>query len=154
MSVQIKETTTELAKSLKKGIEIDPKTGAATIAKDLYIKHLPDGLTEETYKQLSDYNTQFTAAATLAAGQSALDHGKKLKADKIEFSFPMVGKDSLDLVWHKRRETHNPQDPDQKIVKFGAIGTPSFSVHATKNSGQLGAVRTHLTEEAAKIFAD
>lgn len=154
MSVQIKENTKSMAEVLKKSIEIDPKTGEVKIDKDAYVKSLPEGLTAELYSQFADHDTTFAAGAVLAAGEMANELGKKLKADKLEFNFPMVGKDSFGFTWHKRRESVNPQNPEEKIVKHGAIGTPAFTIQATKNSGQLAAVRTHISEDAANIFAN
>ena len=145
----LKDEIIELATKLEKGIIVDPKTGVTLEKDDLYESNLPQGLTIDTIKQVSDYNTSFIAAGTYAFGKLAVEAmaGNK-ELSTITAELKMGIKDSLSLNIERKKEFVNRLGDGATVEKYGAI-TASYDVRSGKgSSGQLKAARNVIGELA------
>lgn len=149
--VTLKDEVLELAKKIEKSIEIDKKSGVATTKGDVYNENLPEGITPEIVKDVSNFNTKFIAAGAYAFGKVAVDamaHNKSLETSTLEIS--MGNRDSIGYnVDRKREYTNHLSGNGEKQVKLGVV-TASFDVRAGKNGGQLKAARTLIGELASE----
>lgn len=147
---EVKDTTQALAKKMKPLIKINDK-GTATIEKDYYATHLPDGVTVEAVKALQDYNTEIVAAGALALGELAVETMKKDKELKVvELQIPTIGKDHFDFRVDRSYPSRNPST-GESTEKFGRVSV-SHTTYATEKKGQFNAVRSHLADLAMKAL--
>jgi hypothetical protein len=149
---ELKAEVLALSANISKAITIDNKAGTATAGETVYVDNLPEGLTQEVVKSVSDYNTTFVAASTHAFGVAAVDAFKaNKKAERFAVEIPMIGKDNLSLSIDRTRESHNPQDPTKKITTYGNV-TASLKMKAGDNSGQFKLARTTIKELAFAAY--
>lgn len=150
---KLKNEVIELAAKLQADMSIDNDTGTGVENADLYNKNLPETLTPEVVKEVSDYNTTFVAAGAYAFGQlsiSAMSDNKKLTETNIEIK--MGDKDSVSYNVLRSREFNNSLGGGEKVVKQGVI-TASYDVRSGKNGGQLKQARNLIGELASAAFA-
>lgn len=145
---ELKSAVSEMANRILADISVSD-SGLATIAADVYDKTLPDGLTPDIVKAVSDHNTNFVAAGTYAFGTAALDAmGKSTAFDKVEGVMPAGYKDTLGLVTHRKLVT-GPED-NQKTDYGVTIAT--LNVRAGANGNQVKIAHHLLAEAAAEKF--
>lgn len=151
---EIKTNIRELADKLKTNLVIDPATGVASVPEEWYVQNLPEGLSADTYKQLSEHNTDVLAAAALANGEAAIDAFKKNKElERVSLSLPLVGKDTIGVVTDRTYNARNVQS-GEVTVKYGRTSA-SFDIYAADNGrGDLKKIREHLYSTAAAALAD
>lgn len=150
---KLKNEVIELANKLQADMSIDNDTGAGVENTDLYNKNLPETLTPEVVKEVSDYNTTFIAAGAYAFGQlsvSAMSDNKKLTETNIEIK--MGDKDSVSYNVLRSKEFNNSLGGGEKVLKHGVV-TASYDVRSGKNGGQLKQARSIIGEMAAAALA-
>lgn len=154
MSVkELKPEIITLAAALSKKISFDKTAGAVVVEKDAYTSTLPEGLTAEVVKQVSDHNVTFVAAGAKAFGdlaQEAMVSDKKI--DRLTAIFPMTGKDKTEMSYDRSVTTPNLAVPGESITKYGVLKAKVDFV-ADNNSGQYKAVRNQLKELAEAALA-
>lgn len=147
-NLQLKPEVASLAEILKKGISVDNQTGTGTAEDSLYDSNLPESLTPEIVKSVSDYNTTFAAAGTFAIGELAVEAMSSNKnLDRVSASIAMGGKDSLNVNVDRSREFTNHLGGGGLTEKFGVTNV-SYEVVAGKNAGQLKKARMMIGELA------
>ena len=150
-SPEIKAEIRELADKIK--ITIDPKTGLATVAEDVFETSLPEGLTPESVKAVHNHNITFAAAVGLALGESSVPVMKKnseLGQTKLEILDSARNKFSF--TFDRVKEVSGGAGTSERVEKIGQLGV-KIDLRAARKTGQLGAVRTHLSELATKALA-
>lgn len=105
MTKELKTPIAELAAKFKAEMVLDETTGVISIADGAYLRHAPAEVTEASIKKIQDYNTQVLAATGQAVSeltQAQVEAKSPLfnveGARQIEFSLPLVGKDSMSHV--------------------------------------------------------
>lgn len=148
-TIVLKDETLALAAKLEEGFAIDKKTGVITETSDLYEINLPEALTMQAVKEVSDYNATFVAAGTVAFGRMAVDAMKGHKdLQAITGEFKMGVKDKLSMNIERSKEyTNHLSGNGEKTIKFG-VTTTTYEVRAGKNAGQLKAARAMISEMA------
>lgn len=151
---EIKANIRALADNLKSNLTIDPVTGVATPSDDWYASNLPEGLTVDTYKQLTEHNTDVLAAADLATGELGIETMKTHKdLQRVTMTLPLVGKDTINVVQDRTFDARNVKT-GETTVKYGRT-TASLDIYAADNGrGELKKVREHLYSVAASELAD
>lgn len=148
--IALKDEIVSLAAKLEKEITLDKKSGVGSAKDDLYESNLPEDLTMAEVKKVSDYNTSFAAAGTLAFGNlsvAAMAGNKSLETTSIDIK--MGVKDNLAIGVARTKEYANRLGgADEIIVKHGEV-TVGYKVRAGKNAGQLKAARQQIAELAA-----
>jgi hypothetical protein len=150
---KLKSEVLDLAAKLETGMALDSDSGAGTENVDLYSSNLPEDLTMEAVKKVSDYNTTFIAAGAYAFGNlavNAMRDNKKLNEASIEIK--MGDKDSLSLNVQRTKEFTNALAGGEKVVKHGVV-TASYDVRSGKNGGQLKQARSVIGELASAAFS-
>lgn len=152
--ISLHDDVAALSTKISEGIKIDAKAATATAGESLYKDNLPEGLTMETVKSVSDYNTTFVAAGAHAFGEAAVAAMKGSKnLDRISVDIPMGVKDHVSYTVDRIKEVANRFGTgDATIIKHGVV-TTSYEVRAGKNSGQLKAARQLIGELAASALA-
>ena len=140
-----------LAAALVSGITVK-NDGTTEVQKDLYTKNLPEGLTEETVKSVSDYNNTFVAAGAYAVGELAVAAMAKHKTvDSVSAEIHMTGRDHINYTVHRQKEYPNPAGGD-KIVKKGVVDASLHIQGGVTKSGQLKVSRELIAEMAMKAL--
>lgn len=105
MTKELKAAVTDLSAKFKAEMTLDEATGVISIAEGAYLRHAPADVTEASIKKIQDYNSQVLAATGQAVSEltqeqvqakSPLFNGDG--ARQIEFSLPLVGKDTMSHV--------------------------------------------------------
>ena len=150
--VELKPEVQEMSEKLRKAIKYD-KEGQGTVADGVYTEMLPEGLTEAQVRQVYDHNVNFVAALAHAAGTDSVDLMAKHKnIQETYVKVPMIGRDYAEAIVNRTRETVNPKERDQKIVKHGAV-TMNIRQFAGSNAGQLKTARQLVGELAVQMLA-
>jgi hypothetical protein len=138
----LSEEVIKLATSIREQLEIDTDTGVVT-EKDTggaYDYNLPHGITKDTIKTISNYNTTYVAASTYAVGQVALEaFNANTKLNRCSGKLRMGHKDDLEVIVDK-------SDKSEYTIHG------SLDIRASKNSGQLKAARDAIKEMGANAL--
>lgn len=152
---EIKPVVLDLADKIKKAATFDPKTGTATVEKDLYETLLPETVTKAQAIALQDHNTALFAAGQLALGELAEPAMKKHKdLSTASLVVPMLGKDTMDFQYDREKEIRNPgakEGQPATSTKYG-VSSGSITTYGTKSRGQLDKVKKHLSASALSAF--
>lgn len=139
-----------LALNLQSGLTFDGE-GIGILAADVFEKHLPEGLTMHTVKQVQDTLLDFSDAATLAVAESGIDH---LKAHKDLSSVSLkvkAGRDAISTSFERSRDMRNPGTGAQ-FTKFGISSTKLVSGVGGNRQGYKQ-IKEYASEKAASVFA-
>ena len=141
-----------MADAIKKEIKIEG--GTAVVPSDLYVKTLPEGLSEEQVKAVQKHNSNFYPAATLAVGDLSIPVFKKDKAlESVSGEFKMIGRDHFDVTINRSRESRNPSNGEVSTT-YGAVSA-TLATHGAKVSrGQMNEVKQHLQKAALAAFGE
>lgn len=144
-AASVKDEVLEMAAKIEAGITMDAKTGEGK-EDGLYETTLPEHLTMETIKAVSDHNTTFIAAGAYAFGKLAIDamkDNKDLPSANLEVK--MGGRDTVSYNVDRSKEFSNHLGDGVATIKH-AVVTTSYDVRAGKNGGQLKAARQAIGE--------
>ena len=149
----VKDSTRELADLIKKAMKIE---GAVITAEEkLYETLLPEGVTAEQALAISKRNHDIIAASSLAVGEIGITAMKKDKTlSNVTCTIPMVGRDVMEFSFDKSKEISNSplgNGTPGTHTKYGSI-TAAVKCHAVKKTGQFGAVKAFLAEQATAAF--
>lgn len=145
----VDESVLALSAKIEEGVKLDKKLGTGEQTSELFDENLPEGLTTEHVKSLTNYSTTFVAAGTHAFGKLAVEAMKGNKTLKeANISIRMAGKDTLDINVLRSKEYSNPLVKDSEpVTKYGVV-TAKYEVHAGANRAQLKVVRNTIAELA------
>lgn len=145
----IKDNVRALADSIGKGLTV-AKDGTVTIAENVYVQSLPEGLTPDLAKQLQEHNMAFAAGGLLALGEKAIPVMKKHgDIERVALSVPTVGKDSFEYSFARRTETSIGGGEPHVTYGHGAV---KFSMYGTGARGEVKKVKAELSEKALEAF--
>ncbi len=141
------DSVLELSKKLAAGLSIDKDTGAGTATADLYNTTLPEGLTKDIVKAVSEHNTNFVAAGAHAFGMMAVDAmAKNKKLENASVTIPMGHRDSVTHNLARSKTFINQMSENKDEVTHYGKMTSTLEVRAGKNGGQLKAARALVAE--------
>jgi hypothetical protein len=141
---ELKAVVKAMSDALMADISIDATSGVATPAEDIYNKHLPEGITPEIVKNISEHNTNFVAASRYAFGVTAVAAMKaNPELQKATIDIPMGYKDNLHIAMVARTEL-----PNDKGIEYGNTHAV-LTVRAGSNGSQLKIVNSLIAEMAA-----
>lgn len=149
MAVTINTRVNELAAKLQSQITVDD-AGAASLPKDVFFEHAPEGITKETEKVRAEYLGDFMAAGQLATSRVAqplMEKNKNLAS--VELSTNVL-RDKLSWTQLRERTGRNPQTGEKTTTK-GAAGAEYVVYAARKNAPQLAAVRDEIKAKFANM---
>jgi len=134
----------ELMRSL---ISYDDAGKVTLVDKEVFEKHLPEGITPEIINKFNTYTGNFIAGTTLAFGDASLEAFTSNKAlERAKLEVPMVGQhNSFDLVIQRERESHNP-GTGEKIVHQGHITV-------SMNGGWSGSMFKNARNTVREMFS-
>lgn len=146
MAVEVKQAVVELADKMR------PFIGAVTEGKvevdgSMYEKTLPESLTMEVIKQVSDHNTNFVAAGTRIIRTAAIEAMANDKSlNEVSSTIKMGANDKLNINVERTKSYANHLQGGVETTKY-AVTTVGYEVQSGKNGGQLKVVRTEDTIE-------
>ena len=138
-----------MSEKMQKHFTVDKATGVGT-EDDTYAKVIPDNLSPEIIKAVSDFNVNYIAAGAHVvglAGVKAMKDNKKL--DQVTAEFKMNGRDTVSYTMDRKVENKNSFKPGETVTKFGAIST-SIDIRAGKAGAQLKNARKIINDLAAE----
>ncbi len=133
---------------------LNADTGAAALGKEILAKILPEGLTPEHLKQVSDFYTDAMTGTMLAAGEVAVPALKKHKSlESVHVTLPLTGRDNLGVkIDRSRTVPHRSEDGVHGTrQKFGS-STQELNLFATRNRGDLAKAKNWVSEQATGSF--
>lgn len=153
----VKQSITDLVAKISSDFAI-AKDGAVTVKDGVFIRNLPEGVTEEQAVQLQQYNQNFIAAAAHTVGEAAIPVMKKNKElMDINVNIPTIGKDSIDIGFNRERMVHVPNAKEgapSSQPKYGSL-TISVNQYGTEiKKGDLKKIKIALAEKAQAAFAN
>lgn len=114
---------------------------------DVYVKNLPEGLTEELVQAKEEYDHNFCAGAVLALGRLSVKNlAQHPDAKNTEAVIKTTGKSTLTATWREKREG-NVGGKDYVTYGGGAVG---ITTRADAKTGQIGIAY----EQIAKLTAE
>jgi hypothetical protein len=153
----IKPEITDLEKKISEAMKMDIKdnVGICTVEDGLYVKMLPEGITEDHVRTIQKYNSQLAAASLLAVGNVAVPAMREhSNLNKVSLEFPTVDKDHIDVNFDRSRQVPSRDEnnvPNGTKTKYGSAQV-SYSMYGTSSHGQLLAVKKMLAEQAMEAF--
>ena len=129
MTKEIKQSVQELSAKITDALTMNEDTGATTAADNVYFDNAPEGVTPESTKKHSDYDTDFVSASTHAFGSMsirAMASNKDLTNTQV--SIPMGYKGAIDI-------SATNVSTDDKVPVVSII--PVLSVRAGENGNQM-----------------
>jgi len=153
----ISQEVLDMSKKIAESLTIDKKTGHGEAADGIYEANLPETLTVETVKAVTDYNTTFVAAGTHAFGTIAIEAMKSSKnLTEANVKIKMFDKDVLGVSIERSKDYNNAlakEGQPKTVTKFGVVQTV-YDVNAGGNkSGQLKLVRKEIAAMASEFLS-
>ena len=151
--MELNDEVKSLSGKIIKALEVSKEGVVTGDTKPVYNENLPEGITPDTVKSISKYNTAFTAAGVHAVGSLAVEAFKKdSKLERVSGSLEMGYKDSLDVSVDRKTETRNNLQKDADgnptvVTKYGATRY-GLNVNSAHNAGQMKAARLAINEAA------
>jgi hypothetical protein len=147
----VKPEVLDFSGKVQKELSIDNKTGVVTgDLQKVYDANLPDGITTDTVKKLSEYDGTVVNGTIHAVGTMAVSAmAKHAGLNRVEGEFQFGHRANLNVAVNRKREVvNNFSENKETIVKHGAI---SAEVHfrAGRNNSQLTAVKQTVASAAA-----
>jgi hypothetical protein len=125
--------------------------GVAIIAKDLFEKTLPEGLTMESVKAVQDHILNFSDGGTLALGEAGIEHLKAHPDLAFVTMKVKLGRDQLSGSFTRTANYRNVST-GAPIVKFGVSDTKLVIGKNSKRKDHR-LVTDYLADKAVGIFS-
>lgn len=149
--ITLKPDVQALAEKIRQDMKLD-KTGVAVVSPDLYVQTLPEGLTKETVKLLSEHNSRWVAAGGLALGQESIPVMKKHKdLNQTTLVVPTIGKDNFAFAFDRSKEVRAP-GAEESTTKYGILAASLNIYNDGANVGEVKKVKQLLSNEALEAF--
>jgi hypothetical protein len=150
---EIKKEVLDLSEKIGKGLSLDGNV--VTASDGLYESLLPEGVSMDLLERVQAHDTEVLAATALAVGQLG---NKAMKKDetlnKISLVMPTVGKDTFGFAYDRSRQVRDAAPGTEGAGMKTKYGIMSISVdkYGAGNRGEVGAVKTFLSAEAAEML--
>lgn len=142
-----------LSDKIQSMIKVDHKSGSTEVQDDIWEKTLPESLSKDQIKAVKEHESNFIAAGADAVGTMATAAMKKNgELQEVNATIGMHGHDKVSYNVAREKSYHNPQNPDQEIVKRGVVGV-NFRNMAGRNAGELKKVINAIAEHADKALS-
>lgn len=155
---EVLERSEAYGKGLKLGAEgvIEAEEGLYhSLLKDSPIELVRTTVTTDVLEAIQEHNTIDLAAVAHRVGVIGNHAMKKDDAlNKVTLALTTTGKDAFNFTYDRSQQVNAgaPGDKDAGTrTKYG-ITRVSVDTHATGSRGQLAAVKTFLSDEAAKLL--
>jgi hypothetical protein len=154
MAIEISDKTKDDAKAFRKVLNIDTKTGLATVDSTWYEGVAKDaGLTIDDIKKVRELDTHVANVITLGGGDEALAVAKKHKdLERVQVRVHADGKNAFGFDWKRQITTMNPTTKETG-TKYG-VANIKFDFYGTGTHGELKVIREHLSAQGAAALAD
>ena len=130
---QIQAEVTKIAEIMRPLISFDESGNPELIDKEVFVKNLPEGITEKTVTELGEYTRNFIAGTTTALDVAIPKFVENKQLDRMRLTVPMVGAhNSIDFTMQRERVSHNPANGEE-ITNYG-------HVTVAVNQGHTGSV--------------
>ena len=130
---QIQAEVNKIAEIMRPLISFDESGNPELIDKEVFVKNLPEGITEKTVTELGEYTRNFIAGTTTALDVAIPKFVENKELDRMKLTVPMVGAhNSIDFTMQRERVSHNPANGEE-ITNYG-------HVTVAVNQGHTGSV--------------
>jgi hypothetical protein len=150
---EIRKEVIDLSEKIGKGLTIDGNVVSA--ADGLYESLLPEGISMDMLERIQAHDTEVLAATALAVGKMGNQVFKKDETiNKITCVVPTVGKDTFGFAYDRSRQVRDAAPRTEGAgmkTKYGVM-TVSVDKYGAGNRGDMGAVKSFLSNEAAELL--
>jgi hypothetical protein len=151
---EIKKEVLDKSARIQEGLVMD-KDGVLKASDGLYASLLSGRVTVEQIEFLQEDNTEILAAAAHAVGvvgTKAMQKDENLQ--KVTLELPTVGKDNFNFTFSRSTMVRDGAVGDKDAGMKPKYGTMRVGVdtYASGSHGQMSAVKTFLSEDAALLL--
>lgn len=143
----ISEPVLSLSKLIQQSGEL--KDGKFELNADFVKDNLPPDITEASIKRHQSFRAELIAAGAHALATVAGADFKKHKDHSAASLRFKLGRDTIDVDYDREREFNDGKGG--KIKKLGHVSV-GFTAAGATPTGDLGKVRKHSNDEAARLF--
>jgi len=150
---EIKKEVLDMSEKIGKGLTLDGNVVSASDG--LYESLLPEGVSMDLLERVQAHDTEVLAATALAVGKMGNHAMKKDETlNKISLVMPTVGKDTFSFAYDRSRQVRDgaPGDKDAGMKTKYGIMTLGVDKYGAGNRGEVGAVKSFLSAEAAEML--
>lgn len=150
----IKPEVLDYSAKVKKQLSIDNQTGICTgDLQKVYDENLPEGITPEVVKKISEYDGTVVSGTVHAVGEMAVEAmAKHSGINKVTGDFTFGHRASLNIAVDRKKEVVNNFSPEREtIVKHGAV-REEVHYRAGRGGGQLSAVKQAILAHGAEAL--
>lgn len=151
--MSIKEDVLAFSAKVQQKTTIDNKTGIATCPlQELYDENLPEGLTTDIVKQLSEYDGVVIKGTSHAVGSLAIEAMKKNAGlEVVSGEFQFGNHDTIAVTTNRSLVRKDGLNGGADVTVFGATNV-KVEFSSGKNNAQLKAVKNEIKSLAAAAF--
>ena len=145
---QISPEAQSMSDKMLKMITIDGKTGDGKADEDLYVKLLPEDLSQLTMERCNNHNTAFVAAGLNAFSTLSLDAMVKHKnLDHTTLNIKMLANNEIDYSAVRSQDYHNPKSPGDTVTKT-LVTKVKLTAAPTIDTGDFSKIKKNMAEMA------
>lgn len=148
---EISKEILDLSEKIKENLTVGEE-GVLKTTEGLYVKLLPETLSVETLELLNEHDTKIIAATALAVGTLGISVLKKHPTlPHVTLQMNTVGNDNFNYTFGRSQQVNAGAPTDKEAGQKTKYGTMRISMekHAMGSRGQLSAVKSFLSDEAA-----
>lgn len=154
ITMSIKEEVLAFSAKVREKTEIDNKTGVATCPlQEIYDSNLPEGISTEMVKQLSDYDSTVIKGTVHAVGTLAIETMKKHKSlEVVTGEFQFGNHNTIGVTTNRALIRKDGLNGGAEVTVNGATSV-DITFTSGKNNAQLKAVKNEIKTLAAAAFS-
>lgn len=146
----VKPEVLEFSKSVQKELTCDAKTGIVTgDVQSVYDANLPEGITPDVVKKVSEYDAVAINGTVHAVGNIAIEAMKKNSGlERVTGDFTFGHRGALGVTVDRTKEVVNNFSPNKEtMTKYGSISAEVK--YKAGRGGQMTAVKKAIAAAAA-----
>lgn len=123
-------------------------------SEDAIEKILPEGITKEIYRTVSEFTGDLASAASYMLGKMSIPEMKKhSEIESVTFELPLTGKDKIVAQFDRTTTYPGKNEAGEQVTKtkFGSSSV-KIDMYDVGPRGELKKIKQLLSEQAASVF--
>lgn len=114
---KISDNILEMSERISQRLTMDTNTGVADIGDNAFIDMLPEGITKEIVETVYAHTMDMASGALHSLGEAAIPAFiNNANLNSVTLSFPIVGKDKIDIEIVRSKDTSYENSSGEKVV--------------------------------------
>lgn len=153
-SIEFAEDLLKHSEAIKGAATVDKSTGIISVDKNFFVKHMPEGVTKDSYKAAMAYRDLTINAASHALGEMGVDLMQSNKdLDRVEFKLPTVGGSYVE-GGIKRDATYRNMQTGETVTAYGRLVGLTYHDRSSRGNQEMENIKHHLRDMASKALAE